>query len=296
MPSDVRPYFVPSPETVQWLPWMLVEQGARSPLPGYIEGWEPGIDLRLRREVRIDIDRLESETQSCVSDLIINVSWQSSTTGMVGSMLPVVIPADGSGEVHVELDGHKLAGTLSLYSRIVLAQGPKGSVPVGAPRIPGSVLVEDKQLLVLEQTATMFPVQLIDFARTTYSPDASWHLDVDHDLEAPFMAAILLQINSRDTELCEAISRQGPVSDYRRALTDELEAGVAALMIELAVENRDDLLANDWSVGSVGDVLKNTLIRANLADANAPSAQALVDFRTQVAGAVRRTGHGRLFR
>lgn len=296
MPSDVRPYFVPSYEAVEWLPWMLVQGDTRIPLPNYIEGWEPGTDLQLSRELKVDVERLEAETQSSLSDLIINVSWQSSTTGMVDSMAPVAIGPECLTAIDVKLDGYKLAGNLSLYSRIVLAQRPKGSIPLGAPRIPGSVLVEDRQLLALEREVTMFPVQLVDFARTAYSPDASWHLDVDPDLEAPFMAGFLLQINRRDTELCEAISQQGLVGDYQRALNDELEAGVAALMIDLAVENRDDLLSNEWPSGSVGEVLRNTLTGSNLADVVAPSAQSRADFRTKVAGAVRRMGRGRMFR
>jgi hypothetical protein len=296
MPNDVRPYFVPSPHTVTWLPWNLVEGESQVLLPGCIEGWEPGTNLRLNREFQVDVERFESETQSSVGDFSVNVSWQSSTTDMVDSAVPLLVPPTGAGVVEVELIGSKVGGILSLRSRIVLAQRPRGDVPIGAPRMPGSIVVEDDQLLVLERAATMFPVQMVDFARTTYAPNASWHLDVDGDLEAPFMGAVLLQINSRDTDLREAISHQGTMDDFQRVLNDEFEADVAALMIDLAVENRDDLLANEWPVDSVADVLKNTLLRANLADAVPPSAHNLVDFRTQVAGAVRKMGHGRLFR
>src|SRR5882757_10974498 len=116
MPSDVLPYFVPSPETVEWLPWLLIEGGTERSLPHQIDGWEPGTSLSLRRDFRINVPRLESETQSSVGHLVINVSWRSSTTYMVGSIPPLPISPTGLGTIDVELDGNKLAGTVSLHS------------------------------------------------------------------------------------------------------------------------------------------------------------------------------------
>ena len=130
---------------------------------------------------------------------------------MVDSAPPIAIPATGSGSVDVELIGHKLAGTLNLHSRIVLSRQPPGETRLGAVSILGSILDEHKQVLVLENPATMFPLQMVDFARTTYSPDASWHLDVSGDLEIiRSWERSCSRSTARDAELSEAVSSERP--------------------------------------------------------------------------------------
>lgn len=295
MPNDVRPYFVPRDGSVRWSPWKLVSGSDRLPLPDYVDGWEPGLDIHINRQFEIDRDAFESDTLTQLDDCLVHISWQSSTTDMVDAAPPITIPHTGSGSIDVDLLGYKLAGTLTIYSRIVLSRLPSSGKPMGSARIPGSVLNEHVQTLVLENPTTMFPLQVVDFARTTYAPDASWHLDVDGDLGSPFMGAVLLQINSRDTELCEAVSRESVTGETKRILNDQLEAGIAELLIELAILNGDELLASDWPADSVGDVLKKTLARADLLDATPPTAHILPDFRTLIAGAVRKMGRGRLF-
>jgi hypothetical protein len=142
----------------------------------------------------------------------------------------------------------------------------------------------------------MYPVSVIDFAQTRYAPSASWHLETGGvHLDAPFFGAFMLLINSRDKTLCDAIAR-GPKDKFNQALYDELEAGVASVMIELAIHEHDQLVEGAWPLDSVGDVLKKTLERSGLVDAVPPSSYDLADFRTRLAGAVRNSGQGRLFR
>ena len=57
------------------------------------------------------------------------------------------------------------------------------------------------------------------------------------------------------------------------ALSDELEADVAALLIELAVANRDELVENDWPDDSVGDVLRKTMLQAGFEDVLPPTGE-----------------------
>lgn len=296
MRSDVRPYFVPAEDTVKWGQWNLIDDAAQTPLPDFIDGWEPGLNVRIRREFRVDRARFESETRCALDDCRVHVRWLSSTTGMASSAPSFAISPDGRGVIDVELPGAKIAGSLTLYSRLVLALRPTGATPIGAARIPGSVLAEHKQVLVLEQPTVMFPIQMLDFARTQYPVEASWHLDIDGDLESPFMGGALLQINSRDTLLREAISRIGSADGVESLLRDELESGVSALLIDLAIAHRDELVGSDWPPDSIGDVLTNTLLRAGFEDATPPASRELTDFRTRIGGAVRRMGHGRPFR
>jgi hypothetical protein len=214
---------------------------------------------------------------------------------MVETATPIAIPDTGAGEITIDLVGARLGGTLTIRSTVVLLHPPEVGHP-GTANITGSVVADDQQELVLERALAMYPVSVIDFAQTRYAPSASWHLETGGvHLDAPFFGAFMLLINSRDKTLCDAIAR-GPKDKFNQALYDELEAGVASVMIELAIHEHDQLVEGAWPLDSVGDVLKKTLERSGLVDAVPPSSYDLADFRTRLAGAVRNSGQGRLFR
>lgn len=156
-------------------------------------------------------------------------------------------------------------------------------------------MTEDRRSLTLEREIRMFPIHRVDFSRTPYSVDASWHLEIDGDLETPYLAALMLLINSRDTALWEAIS-DDLKNDSQTLIYQELEQGVACLLLELALQNREELMATAWPVDSVGDVLRQTLELSQMTESAQFFDLTLPDFNTAVTGAVRKSGHGRLFR
>lgn len=294
MPADVRPYLVPRPGTVMWEPWFLLDAGEWRPLPDAIEGWDPGTDLRAARHVRIDVARFVQETGLDLTDLALTVSWTSSTTDMTEAAPAVKFDPNGTASIDTKLAGERLAGTLSLRSTISLI---RYSVErhVGVATVPGSVLAEHVQRMVLESMSSMFPVHEIDFSHTRLSPTASWHLETSTDLTAPFYGVFRVLINKRDRELRTAVSR-GVKDRRQQALLDELQAGVAALLLELALHLRTELEEReDWPPDSVGDVLTRTIVASPLHVVAPPSAVELADFRTQVSGAVRNLGRGRIF-
>lgn len=293
--SDVRPYLSPLEGTVAWDPWHLHQDGEWAVLPEFIEGWDAGTDLEIRRNFRVDIPDFEAQTRIHPRHFGINVSWRSSTTGMVESAWPVAMPDSGTGEISATLAGSRLGGTLTIRTTVVLLDSPE-ITSAGTAQIPGSVIDDHQQELILERPTAMYPVNMIDFAQTRYSPNASWHLETGGDhLDAPFLGAFMLLINSRDKALCDAIAR-GPKDKANQLLYEELEAGVASLMIELAIHEHEQLVEATWPAESVGDVLKRTLERSGLIDTVPPSAYDLADFHTRLAGAVRSIGQGRLFR
>jgi hypothetical protein len=294
MPSDTRPYFVPDPNSITWQTWNLVDSGVSIDLPDFIEGWQPGDDLQIARSFAIDLDAVERETRRTASDLVLVLSWASSTTGMRGSSPPASIPKSGIGTLEALLPGERIGGVLTLRSAVVLKHTDAGSAPLGSAHIPGSVMAEEHRSLVLEREGRMFPIHKVDFSRTPYAPDASWHLEVDGGLETPYLASLMLLINSRDTAMCRAIA--GDLKNEPETLIyQNLEEGVASLLIELALRNRDELDSRSWPVDSVGDVLKRTLASTGLVDAATIFDTHPSDFRTAIAGAVRKSGHGRMF-
>jgi hypothetical protein len=295
MPADVLPYLVPRPGTVTWEPWLLYDGDDWTPMPDAVDGWDPGTDLRVMRRAHVDADRLTQETGLDIADVALAVSWTSSTTDMTEAVAPVPFGVGGLAVADVPLIGERVSGVLTLRSTVSVIRQPRRRA-LGVASIVGSVLVQDTQRVVLENVSSMFPVHEIDFAHTRLSPTASWHLETTADLTAPFYGTFRVLINSQDRELCGAVMR-GARDKRQQALLDELQAGVASLLLELALHMRDEIGERDeWPVDSVGDVLARTLHSSPLAVAVPPSPQDLADYRTQISGAVRNAGKGRIFR
>jgi hypothetical protein len=116
------------------------------------------------------------------------------------------------------------------------------------------------------------------------------------DLAAPFFGSFRVLINSRDTELSQAVAR-GARDRRQQAILDELEAGVAALLLEMAVMVQDEIDDRpDWPADSVGEVLGRLLNASRLTGVPTPGPGNLSLFRTRVAAAVRASGNGRQLR
>jgi hypothetical protein len=294
MSVDARPYFVPSETAVTWSPWMLRGGDGWVELPDVADGWHPGVDLTVAREFQIDLERLQSDTGCTVSDLLITLRWISSTTQMLECVAPMAVPPSGAGRIEALVPGDRIGGALTLRTAVVFGGGERRG-PIGAAHIAGSILTDHSHTILLEQDSRMFPMQMVDFAATPYSPTASWHLEIDDaDLSRPYLAAFMLLINSRDTVLRSAIEQQVK-DDAATLLFEGLEEQVARLLLEVAVDQHEEVMAADWPTDSVGDVLKRTLVHSGL-DAAATRDMAVADRCTLIEGMVRKAGHGRLFR
>jgi hypothetical protein len=294
MLADVRPYLTPSEGTVLWEPWAVYDGQTWAELPGAVDGWDAGTDLHVARRVRVDPERLRRETGLDLFNIAAVVSWTSSTTDMTDAAVPVSFGPEGSAVVEAVLVGERLSGVLTLRSTVSLVRTP-ASTSLGVASIAGSILSEHLQRVALESTSSMFPVHEIDFANTRLSPAASWHLETSTDLSAPFYGTFRVLINKRDRELTSAVAR-GAKDKRQQALLDELEAGIAGLLLELALYLRAELDEQDeWPADVVGDVLSRMLRASELSVSAPPSAHDLADYRTQVSGAVRVVGRGRIF-
>ncbi|GLY31599.1 hypothetical protein [Kineosporia sp. NBRC 101731] len=292
MPGEVLPYLVPTRDTVSWGSWELGEDESWVPLPAELEGWDPGTDLFVRRSVKVDVLAFVKETALAPSHVRVTASWTSSTTDMTDACSPVLLNADGHAYLHFKMDGKRIAGVLTLRTTLTLAHPPQTS-QLGVARIPGSVLAQDQRQVSLDGTPSMFPVHEVDFSGTPLPPEASWHLETTTDLDAPFYGTFQLLLNSRDKELSTAV--RNPKDKRQKALCDELQAGIAALMLELAVRERDDLLDRTWPSDSVGEVLSRLLINSDLVKDVYPDSAGMSRFRSRIAQAVRRSGQGRQF-
>ncbi|MEH0818544.1 MULTISPECIES: hypothetical protein [unclassified Micromonospora] len=263
-------------------------------MPDAVDGWDPCTDLRVARRVQIDAGRFFQETGVGLEDLALTVSWTSSTTDMTQASSPVRFDPSGAAVADTILVGERLSGILTLRTTVSLVRPPARSA-VGVAAVPGSVLAEHVQRVVLENVSSMFPVHEIDFSHTRLSPTASWHLETSTELTAPFYGTFRVLINKRDRELSAAVAR-GAKDKRQQVLLDELQAGVAALLLELALHLRDELAEREeWPPDTVGDVLARTVAASPLPAAAPPPPVELADFRTQISGAIRHLGRGRIF-
>lgn len=269
------------------------------PLPDQLPDWDATVTHTVRRTVRLDLPRLLEETRLGPGSVLAwTISWTGSISRMRGAAPALPVGAGGATVLQVDLPGERIDGTLTMRTTLALVRST-GSTLSGAAHLPGSVLVEDYIKVVLgDPTTSGFPVQTVDFAATRLDPDASWHLETTTDLAAPFLGRFLLLINDRDTELVAAVS--GERRDRRQeALSDELEQGVAGVLLDLAAQLRAELLETAvWPPGSVGETLRRML---QLAERTGPlqlpsGPHNLSRARTRTAGAARALGHGRLLR
>jgi hypothetical protein len=245
--------------------------------------------------VIVDAERFARETGLDLQDVGLSVSWTSSTTTMTDAAPPVFFDLSGAAIVDLLLVGERVSGVVTLRTTVSLLRLTSRQM-TGVAAIPGSILAEDVRRVVLEKNSAMFPVHVIDFAHTRLSPTASWHLETSTDLAAPFYGTFRVLINERDRELGGAVVR-GAKDKRQQALVDELHAGVAAMLLELALHLSEELREREqWPADSVGDVLARTLAVSPLSGSAPPSAVDLAEFRTQIAGAVRDHGRGRAFK
>jgi len=289
---EVRPYLVPEEGVVSNSAWFLNGDEVR-PLPEYLEGWDPDTNLELERIVTVDLRTL---AQQCGldndEDLTLTVSWTATSSDMVEVGYSSLVKPDQS--VRIVLPGARVGGALDIRTTVSLANR-RPNARAGTVRWEGSILSQHVQRLTLQGQGAMFPVSSADFAGTPYGAYASWTLQTSTELETPFMGGFLLLLNSRDLELHGAISADSK-SPRQDLLLDQLEAGVAALLIELALDLREELADRDWPAGSTGEVLDSYLKVATKRALELPSTGPdRVEFRSRLESVVREESWGRLF-
>lgn len=286
-------YLLPAPGHVTFGNWMILDE-ANGELGAELSGWGAGTDIHLGRTVSIDAHAIRSEL--CLPSRVplrITTSWIASTS-KIRRCSGSIETNGGQESITVVLPGNELGGTVTL--RTTLSIGPNPAAPPGYPRLAGSVLALDLHPFVLEGQASTFPIGVIDFRRTSYDDDASWHMTTSAQLEASFTGRFQLEINERDKALVAAIEATKPNS-AQKALLDDLMAGVGNLLLDLAAHADGDgtLSSEIFDDDSVGAVLQDLLARAAFVDPGAgDEPESLSRRRTSIQGAARRLGFGRM--
>ncbi|MGW2646532.1 hypothetical protein ACWC2T_16815 [Streptomyces sp. NPDC001393] len=226
-------------------------------LPEALPDWDYHMDLRVRRNVRIDVD--QARRQSGLPEdasLLISAVWTATGSNLSGPAQHLRLT--GAGTVTTEFDvllrGSDLGGLLLLDTALVLADRRSDARP-SSPRRAGSVLWSDRAELRLQGDAPQFPMAVIDFARTSFPDDAAWHLQISGGMEHATMGALLLLVNERNTVTATAFQNAARPRPIDRIVLSAVYADAARTMIEHALADDDFAEDADFTDGSLGATL-----------------------------------------
>ncbi|MFB7502862.1 hypothetical protein [Streptomyces broussonetiae] len=257
MTRRVLPYRVPSEDVIIAEPWRLVVEDGEVALPEALPDWDYHMDLHVRRNLRIDVDRarLQSGLPTDAS-LLVSAVWTATGSNLSGPAQHVRLAGPGTvtTEFDVFLRGADLGGLLLLDTALVLAER-RGDARPSSPRRAGSVLWSDRAELRLQGDAPQFPMAVIDFARTSFPDDAAWHLQISGGMEHATMGALLLLVNERNAVTAAAFQNAARPRPVDRIVLSAVYADAARTMIEHALADHDFSEDADFPDGSLGATL-----------------------------------------
>ncbi|MFI9326178.1 hypothetical protein ACIGZJ_01385 [Kitasatospora sp. NPDC052868] len=240
MNREVFPYRRPRGGDVSADGWLVRLDGdGRGPLPSSIPDWDYQYDLRLEREVRIDVDAVRQSTGlPDAARLAVAVVWSSSGSGLRVRAHHCVLPVGGVVTVPIALTvrGRESGGMLALETQLVLASRLDDADPLTARRA-GSLLWRDETQVRLEGDDSQFPMSVLDFKEAGYPEDAPWLLMVGQDVASAAMGALVLLVNSRTPLVLEAMKRAGRPAAADRLIHSAVQADVTRLLVEHAIRN-----------------------------------------------------------
>lgn len=288
---DVKPFFVPRGDLVRATAWTRLVDGEWEPLGPFVEDWDYRTQLHLRCEVHANADgvRTGSRLQDG-SPLAWSIGWRATDTGLVGD--PLVLDFDAEHRtVDLNVPAERAGAGLLLTRRLVLRRDRLHAGP-GEARWAGSILWSDDTLVRLTGTGSAFPSEVIDFREYGCDPSTSWYLELPSAPDVPAMGSMILLINSADTALTTAVTRQRRHTDAQLALIQSMEEGVVEQLVRWALARWSDLDDVDAeSVGAAARILTNRVL-PDPATWTDPEVNQM-DLTSAVVGGARRIGYGR---
>lgn len=259
MTRRVLPYRIPSEDTVAVGPWRLVVEDGEVPLPPALPHWDYQMDLRLRRDVRVDVDRVRRQSGlPADAPLLASTVWTATGSNLSGPAQRVRLVDSGRDTARFDflLHGADLGGLLRLDTALVL--GERRETGRGSsPRRAGSVLWSDRTELRLQGDAPQFPMAVIDFARTSFPDGAAWHLQISGGMEHATMGALLLLVNERNEATATAFRNAARPRPVDRIVLSAVYADAARTMLEHALAQDDFTEDADYPDESLGATLLN---------------------------------------
>jgi hypothetical protein len=220
--------------------------------------WDSAMDLELERTIALPIGEI---WQSCAlpadSRLGVSTGWISEATSLRGQSNVEVVSFGNDRQVTVSVNcpGRELGHAVKLRTVIFLLPGLMVRESGIAPSIPGSILWEDVQRVVLEGDGSRFPTEVIDFRHLPgVSPGAAWHLEWDPSaLDLTVSAAIRLYLNSDCPAFVQSITNVNPTEiDLERQRTVRWDVARRLITGAISVSEFAQSSPSTWEEGTVG--------------------------------------------
>ncbi|MGA5196217.1 hypothetical protein [Streptomyces exfoliatus] len=257
MSRRVLPYRRPSEDVVTADPWRLVIDDTEVSMPDALPHWDYGMDLSLRRALRVDLDRARAQSGlPSAAALTLAAVWTATGSNLSGPGHRIRLTDGGvhAVELEVRLSGTDLGGLLLLDTALVLSER-RADGRLSSPRRAGSVLWSDRRSLRLQGDAPQFPMAVIDFARTSFPEGAAWHLQISGGLENATMGSLLLLVNEQNKVTTAAFENAHKPRPVDQIVLSAVYADAARTMIEYALIHDDFTEDADFPEDSLGATL-----------------------------------------
>lgn len=252
--AETFPYRQAKSTRVETGRWHLV-LGEKQELLGKALGqWDPATPVHVTQTVRVDVAGIRQDCRlPDDAKLVLTPIWDSTGTRMRNSANITELSEDTvTTKMEVQIPGNVLASSLTLMVHICLAQSlPKR--PLVAWR-PGTILWESAHRLDLEGGGSRFPMEILDFSKSSWQfPErAAWVLDWDpEDLEVPVLGGMRLYLNKAHPRVQQMLER--PREPEVRLFQAAMQYDVARMLIRGALLS-EAFFSNEgrWPSDSVG--------------------------------------------
>lgn len=255
------PYLTPSQDRLRIGDWSLVRDETTVPMEELLPDWDAAVNISAVIPVELDVQGI---FQDCHLDkdarLRLASVWESQGTMLRGR--GAVIDFDSEYPVEqidlwLQVEGICLAKKLDLSVNLVLLYSGTNAHPL-TPKIPGSILAQKTQTVLLEGEGARFPTEVINFAEGHYPSDAGWALYWDpDDLHQTVLGDIRLYINMRHERIMRAVSQNLP-EDY--GIREAIRLDLARTLIYGALNNPEFVENSDqFAQGTIGAAVRNML-------------------------------------
>ncbi|WP_422934344.1 hypothetical protein [Sinomonas sp. P47F7] len=238
--------------------WRLFIDGEEITIDQEHPSWNYYQHLFVSCSVKLDLAKLRHELHL---DPEVTLAWRLSARSsgcpliLAGRAFPV---DDGNQDVHLEVPGDAVRGTVKLELALVVDHGVVTPGHPFAPHRPGHLIFTTEHLIRLEEEGNQVPILPVSFREQGVkgSSGALWWLNViNRDLEAPVNSALWLWLNT-DNPRIQSLLRS-PDEEVNLSWTDFLGIDFSRQLLREAMQAEDLSLEISYPEGSLGETLSS---------------------------------------
>ncbi|MCL4876221.1 MAG: hypothetical protein KJ064_06170 [Anaerolineae bacterium] len=257
------PYRTPTPDCIKINEWMqLGNDDDLIPLGTVLPDWDPAVSIRASAYCELDVERIFEECSlNPTARLRVAASWFSPGTMLRGSGSSADFTCSQpyqNLDLSINAEGIKLAKSIEIITQLILLTPGNEARPF-SPKMPGSILFQDKYSVTLEGDGARFPIEVVNFEETSYfQSKAGWILYWNpDDLYQTVLGDIRLYINSQHERVKRAVS-ENLAEDFD--IREAIRIDTARIMLYGALNNADFVEnPKQYPDGSVGAAIRRMI-------------------------------------